>query len=549
MQSKRSNGNSRGESFQGLWMKLRHCEEIRIKQDVPHAGQELDNKHRLIVVLDGKGSMETDDECQPVKEGDVWVLLPGQRCSFYIESFRQLSLHVFAFDAYREQEGEDDETITLRRAIWPLAGRMACTAPSSMFTRCRAMEDAWQQADERSRFRAQAWFQELMYELAVRADSAPVEDSLETLEQTRLYLDNHYQESWTIEKLAAMAGLSPYYYMHLFKKTYGKSAMDYVNQLRINKAKQLMGEGRERVREIARQVGFSDEYYFSRKFKQQQGVAPTVYMKSRRHRVATYHTAITGQLLALQTIPGAAPLDPKWSAYYRQKYAIDIPVHLRDPFVAENWAVNREAIRDFSPDLIITSDYLDQTVKQELGHMANALFIPWKEKDWRVHLQMIGEYLGRDKEAEQWLLAYDKKSAAARETLRRAIGDDSLLMLYVNQPTLYACGSQRTGSVLYSDLQLRPVAQVESLFAYEQITLDELCHYHADRLIVIVKKDQPSRDFWSELQKTEQWFSLKAVQNRHVYEVTPDPWLEYSAIGHERIMEESLRLFAQYHPN
>ncbi|WP_431809408.1 AraC family transcriptional regulator [Brevibacillus agri] len=222
--------------------------------------------------------------------------------------------------------------------------------------------------------------------------------------------------------------------------------MDYVTQLRINKAKQLMGQGNERIREIARQVGFSDEYYFSRKFKQQQGVAPTVYMKSRRHRVATYHTAITGQLLALQTISSAAPLDPKWSAYYRQKYAGDIPVHLRDPFDATNWMANREALRRFGPDLIITSDYLDHAVKQELGDMANALFVPWKEKDWRVHLQMIGEFLGRNKEAEQWLVAYDQKAAAARETVRWAVGDDTLLMVYINQATLYACGSQRTGS-------------------------------------------------------------------------------------------------------
>lgn len=103
--------------------------------------------------------------------------------------------------------------------------------------------------------------------------------------------------------------------------------------------------------------------------------------------------------------------------------------------------------------------------------------------------------------------------------------------------------------MLYSDLQLRPVSQVESLFAYEKITLAELASYEADRLIVIVKRDQASRDYWAALQADEQWLAQSAVQNRQVYEVVPDPWLEYSAVGHERIIEESLRLFAQHHPN
>lgn len=535
-------------SFDGLWMKLRDSEQIRLGRDVPHVHHDSTTAHRLVIITEGEGSIETEYSSYPIKQGDAWICLPGQVSSLCLEASGSLLCHSLQFDVYQEESADNQATITMTRTLFPFDGVVSILSHSVLFALCSSIDETWHQPDKQSCFRSQTYFQELLHELLTSAAALTVEDSLDMVEQTRLYLENHFQENWTIDRLAEMAGLSPYYYMHLFKKTYGKSAMDYLTELRINQAKQLMGKTNERLREIARQVGYSDEFYFSRKFKQQQGMAPTIYMKSRRHKIATYHTAITGQLLALQMIPCAAPLDPKWSAYYRQKYAIDIPVHLKDPFVLENWETNREALLRSGVDSIITSDYLDQAVKNELGGMANSLFVPWKEENWRVHLQMIGEYLGRDKEAQKWIHSYDQKVNAARQVVGRAVGEDSLLMVYINASTLYVCGSQRTGSVLYGDLQLRPVTHVESLFAYEQVTFEELLSYDADRLIVIVKRDQPSRTYWNKLQGDVRWQEQRAVQNRHVYEVAPDPWLEYSAVGHDRIVEELLHLFAQDDP-
>ncbi|MED3499693.1 hypothetical protein P4479_14720 [Brevibacillus agri] len=211
MQSKQGSEKRGTVSWQGLWMKLRHSEQIMVKQDVPHAGQGCIDKHRLIVALDGSGSIEIDASCYPVKEGEAWLLLPGQSCSFYIVSSRKLTCHALAFDVYREAESEDGEAITLHRTTLPFAGRVTCLSQPTLRMRCGSIGEAWEQTDARSRFRAQTQLQELMYELLPDSQCAASEDSLETLEQTRLYLDGHYQESWTIEKLAAMAGLSPSY--------------------------------------------------------------------------------------------------------------------------------------------------------------------------------------------------------------------------------------------------------------------------------------------------------------------------------------------------
>ncbi|MDT2273884.1 AraC family transcriptional regulator [Paenibacillus larvae] len=92
-------------------------------------------------------------------------------------------------------------------------------------------------------------------------------------------MDNHYNENLTIEQLAHMAEVSPKYFVDLFKKTYGKSAMDYVTEVRVNSAKKLMVRSDARLRDIAHQVGYNDEFYFSRKFKRGWYVAKCLYEK------------------------------------------------------------------------------------------------------------------------------------------------------------------------------------------------------------------------------------------------------------------------------
>ncbi|ELK41876.1 hypothetical protein D478_11412 [Brevibacillus agri BAB-2500] len=150
MQSKQGSEKRGTVSWQGLWMKLRHSEQIMVKQDVPHAGQGCIDKHRLIVALDGSGSIEIDASCYPVKEGEAWLLLPGQSCSFYIESSRKLTCHALAFDVYREAESEDGEAITLHRTTLPFAGRVTCLSQPTLRMRCGSIGEAWEQTDART---------------------------------------------------------------------------------------------------------------------------------------------------------------------------------------------------------------------------------------------------------------------------------------------------------------------------------------------------------------------------------------------------------------
>ena len=61
----------------------------------------------------------------------------------------------------------------------------------------------------------------------------------------------------------------------------GISLVDYINQKKVEKAKEMRAEGNERIADIALALGFSNIYYFSKVFRKMEGIPPTEYIKNR----------------------------------------------------------------------------------------------------------------------------------------------------------------------------------------------------------------------------------------------------------------------------
>ncbi|MGV2806326.1 helix-turn-helix domain-containing protein, partial [Clostridium perfringens] len=121
-------------------------------------------------------------------------------------------------------------------------------------------------------------------------------------------------------QLARMANISPKYFVDLFKKTFGQTTIDYLTHVRMNHAKRYLAESDDRLRDIAQRVGYKDEFYFSRIFKKKVGMSPSEYARNSRQLIAACSSSIIGQLVALNVVPAAAPLDAKWTPYYYNAY-------------------------------------------------------------------------------------------------------------------------------------------------------------------------------------------------------------------------------------
>lgn len=93
------------------------------------------------------------------------------------------------------------------------------------------------------------------------------------------YVEQNMKEDIRIEKLASKVYMSPNHFRKLFKETTGIAPIEYINSLRISKARKLLESNRFTVTEVGEAVGVSDLNYFSKIFKANTGITPSEYRR------------------------------------------------------------------------------------------------------------------------------------------------------------------------------------------------------------------------------------------------------------------------------
>lgn len=94
------------------------------------------------------------------------------------------------------------------------------------------------------------------------------------------YIQEHYSEQVTLNEVAENIYVSTFYISRMFKKELGKSFVDYLNDVRIEKSKELLKDVKYKTYEVAEIVGISDPHYFSKLFKKYSGMTPSEYRES-----------------------------------------------------------------------------------------------------------------------------------------------------------------------------------------------------------------------------------------------------------------------------
>ncbi len=102
----------------------------------------------------------------------------------------------------------------------------------------------------------------------------------EQIQQTIDYIEEHLSEEITIESLAKMSALSPFYYQRLFSRLVKKPVIEYIKLRRMARATETLLEKDKRILDIALDLGFSSHEHFSRTFKDTFGVTPENYRKA-----------------------------------------------------------------------------------------------------------------------------------------------------------------------------------------------------------------------------------------------------------------------------
>lgn len=97
------------------------------------------------------------------------------------------------------------------------------------------------------------------------------------------YIYKHYSENITILDLAERYEMSPNYFSSIFKQEIGISAVNFITDVRMKKAQELLAKSDNSVVDIAKKVGYEDSQYFFRVFKKNVGMTPLQYREENRN--------------------------------------------------------------------------------------------------------------------------------------------------------------------------------------------------------------------------------------------------------------------------
>lgn len=104
----------------------------------------------------------------------------------------------------------------------------------------------------------------------------------ELVDRIENYLYEHYQEEdLSLNRIALELQFESSYLRRVYKTQKGVTISQKLQSIRIDRAKELLDSGVFWNKEICELVGYSDQYYFSKRFKQICGCTPTEYRKSR----------------------------------------------------------------------------------------------------------------------------------------------------------------------------------------------------------------------------------------------------------------------------
>lgn len=90
-------------------------------------------------------------------------------------------------------------------------------------------------------------------------------------------MQEHYAEDINLKTISYEFGMNAFYLGQLFKESINISFTDYITDLRIQKAKELLKKNTYKVWEVSQMVGYSNTNYFYTLFKRKTGMSPAAF--------------------------------------------------------------------------------------------------------------------------------------------------------------------------------------------------------------------------------------------------------------------------------
>lgn len=232
--------------------------------------------YRICLVTKGKCTVRFDRTCFEVKENDAFVIFPS--VEYHLEGVEDMNLMYVSFIGTR---------------VSAIMTRLGITKKNCVFYDMSHIRFFWEQE-----FSCRNEFLDLVSESVVLYTFSEIGDKISTEKKTEefvkasssmFFVKKYIDENFSDPELSLLAVSKNFkynkkYLSHSFKKVFEVGISEYINNIRINYACNLIEQKHRFVQEIAFLCGYKDPLYFSRVFKKITGVSPREMINAQKQK-------------------------------------------------------------------------------------------------------------------------------------------------------------------------------------------------------------------------------------------------------------------------
>ncbi|MBJ6362972.1 AraC family transcriptional regulator [Paenibacillus sp. GCM10012307] len=488
--------------------------------------------HVLCFVTEGEGVIRLDGVLSKIRPMELYLLVPGMVVELPHQSDGFVYYGVF-FQPVTLLKRDGEMTVSPHVSLSGgfLPGRVRMAQPEQILQAILHMHDSSRARADKDGLQLRLQLEQLIHRL-IKSEPAGDQRGDDRIDRSIAYMERHYSDKISIAQIAEAAGMNTAAYSGLFRKQKGQTPVEYLNEIRINKAKELLSLDHSRVKEVASLVGFNSEFYFSRTFQRVVGVPPKLYTRRKQMKVAVVSS------LGFEQYLHDIGVNPVCAVDFFHYPGVEQAEYKE--FLRKQW----EGLVQSAPDLIIADEY-HSNFREGLKEIAPSVVMDLPSWDWRRNFMKIAGLLGREEEAREALARLVFREAEVKQEFRQRLGERRITLIQVNHR---AVGIQGTGGhplneLIYGRLGLSPgLPAVTASWRSELLpeSMPEL-----DTELLLIHKHHVlagSETIYKRLLQSVAWAGIPAVRDGAVYQVENWFAMSWTPSGRHYIMDKLLEL-------
>jgi ABC-type Fe3+-hydroxamate transport system substrate-binding protein len=495
----------------------------------------------LLIAIQGQAQVFSEECSWHLLSGTALLLPPWHSFKIQNETEQDLTYYCLEFSGVGMPHDHDSQDITLDwdEKVFVNLGQ-TITFPLARVHKyiTNILELGKSTIDKLASYKIQSQFQEVMLLLMEHWHQEGIQSGdSKSVGETMDYMQTYYSHKITVRQLADLANMPQYQYTALFQQLTGKKPLNYLNSIRIERAKEWLRNSDYTLREIAEYVGFGDEYYFSRRFRQSTGQTPRQYVEFASNTTIQVRDWIGREV--------SIPIHAQRIVFYGETYGDlqelgvstvagsnlwqldDVTQLCFKPLEGGGFDINVEQLASLHPDLIIlgSSDRLQINKAATVAPtVAFNTFAPLEQR-----LLKLGDLLGRRTIADQWLKSYRAQREAMWKRVHEVVpSEETVAVFIVDRQRLFVMGTVGLTVTLYHESGFQPPPSVADLLrqgiSFIEITVEQIAEYAGDRIFMVLTEDPLSQELVHKIVDHDKWTSLSAISQGKLHVVEEMEW-------------------------